>query len=340
MKGSGKKISIKELSELSGFSPATVSNALNKKRGVNPATAEQIVRLAQERGYITEDKVKSIRVVTYRDSGEVFSDSPFFSVLLESVENESRKCGYETSIINLYRRHADYEERVKAVLNDTTSGVLLIGTELTDETARPFHEAVLPLVLLDAWMPHLAFNAVLMDNEGGAMAAVEHLIEHGHKRIGYLSGGLRIQNFQARERGFRRAMEAHGLAVDEHFFLEVPPSIQGSHERLLQILAEKCEMPTAFFADNDMIALGAMQAFQTHGWRLPEDVSIVGFDDISFGEVFSPGLTTVRVHKKELGCLAVRRLIELIKKPRAVKTRIEIVNDLVVRGSVAAPRER
>ena len=218
--------------------------------------------------------------------------------------------------------------------------MLLIGTELTDETARPFHEAVLPLVLLDAWMPHLAFNAVLMDNEGGAMAAVEHLIEHGHKRIGYLSGGLRIQNFQARERGFRLAMEAHGLAVDERFLFEVPPSIQGSHERMLQILAERCEMPTAFFADNDMIALGAMQAFQTHGWRLPEDVSIVGFDDISFGEVFSPGLTTVRVHKKELGRLAVRRLIELIKKPRAVKTRIEIVNDLVVRGSVAAPRER
>ena len=137
MKGSGKKISIKELSELSGFSPATVSNALNKKRGVNPATAEQIVRLAQERGYITEDKVKSIRVVTYRDSGEVFSDSPFFSVLLESVENESRKCGYETSIINLYRRHADYEERVKAVLNDFGCAAHRHRTDRRDGTSLP-----------------------------------------------------------------------------------------------------------------------------------------------------------------------------------------------------------
>ena len=340
MKGSGKKINIKKLSELSGFSPATVSNALNKKRGVNPATAEQIVRLAQENGYISQSKVKSIRVVTYRDSGEVFSDSPFFSILLESVENESRKCGYETSIINLYRRHADYEERIKSILNDTSSGVLLVGTELTEETARPFQEASLPLVLLDAWLPHLAFNAVLMDNEGGAAAAVEHLIAHGHSRIGYLSGGLRIQNFQARERGFRRTMEAHGLPVEERFFLEVPPSIQGAHERLLQILSEKREMPTAFFADNDMIALGAMQAFQANGWHLPKDISIVGFDDISFGEVFSPGLTTIRVHKKELGRLAVKRLIELIKKPQTVKTRIETVNDLIVRGSVTAPSDR
>ena len=99
-------------------------------------------------------------------------------------------------------------------------------------------------------------------------------------------------------------------------------------------------MPTAFFADNDMIALGAMQAFQANGWHLPEDISIVGFDDISFGEVFSPGLTTIRVHKKELGRLAVKRLIELIKKPQTVKTRIETVNDLIVRGSVTAPSDR
>ena len=103
------KISVKKISELSGFSQATVSNALTGKRRVGRETAEKILRIAREHGYTMEKHVRRIRVVTYRDSGEVFSDSPFFSALLEGIENECRAQGYETAIINLYCRHEDYK---------------------------------------------------------------------------------------------------------------------------------------------------------------------------------------------------------------------------------------
>jgi len=330
------KINIKKISELSGFSPATVSNALNNKRGVNRETAEQIIRIAREHGYITESKIKSIRVVSYRDSGEVFAESPFFSSLLESVADESRKQGYETTLLNLYRRKPNYEEQLSSLLSDTSSAILLVGTELSEEDALPFYETSAPLVLLDCNFDGLPFHSVLMDNVRSVYRAVNYLIEQGHRSIGYLRGSVRIRNFQCRERGFFLAMQKAGIPVEDKYIMDVQPSIIGSHDCMNRLLDEGVELPTAFFADNDMIALGAMQALQNHGYRIPEDISIIGFDDITFSKVFSPGLTTVRVHTKELGKLAVRRLIELIKKPQRIKVCTQLCTDLVLRGSVAA----
>lgn len=331
------RINLKKISELSGFSTATVSNALNKKRGVNRETAEQILKIARQYGYITENKIKRICLVTYRDSGEVFSDSPFFSVLLESIENESRKCGYETNIFNLYRRRPDYEERLAELLNDMSSAILLMGTELSEADARPFQQAKVPLVLLDAWFDNLSFDAVLMNNEDSVSQAVQYLIGLGHKKIGYLRGGVRIRNFECRARGYQRAMEAAGLSIDPAYVFDVKPSIAGAYEAMDQFVHAGRAMPTALFADNDMIALGSMQALQKNGYRIPEDISIIGFDDISFGEVFNPGLSTIKVYKKELGQLAVRKLIEAIHEPGKVKVRSQICNELVLRGSTAAP---
>lgn len=341
------KMSIKKLSELSGFSPATVSNALNGKRSVSAETAEKITRLAQQYGYTGSaagERVERtagdgrIRVVTYRESGKVFSDSPFFSFLLEGVENECHAQGYETAVVNLYRHQADYEERVADLLADRETGILLIGTELTEETARPFADADAPLVLVDAWFDRVPFNAVLMDNEASVQRAVEYLIGQGHERIGYLKSSVSISNFERRSVGWQRALVAHGLAPDERYIFRVPPSIVGACEAMRHALDEGRELPTAFFADNDMIALGAMQTLQARGLRIPEDISIVGFDDITFSEAFTPGLTTVRVAKKELGRIAVRRLLESMRYPSDVHTRTELVNDLVIRGSVAAPK--
>ena len=156
------KINIKKLSELSGFSAATVSNALNGKRGVNHETAQQILALAREYGYVPASRIQSIRLVTYRDSGEVFSDAPFFSDLIESIENESRRNGYETKLVNLYRREADYEQQVEDLLGDTSSAILLVGTELSEEDAKVFLNAQVPLVLLDCAFENLPFQLSLI----------------------------------------------------------------------------------------------------------------------------------------------------------------------------------
>jgi len=329
------KISIKKISELSGFSPATVSNALNNKKGVNRDTSEQIFKIAQEYGYLNETKIKNIKVVTYRDSGKVFSDSPFFSALLEGVENASRQSGYETTIFNLYRNSPDYEERVNQILNDTSSAILLVGTELNEQNAKAFQQAAVPLVLLDCWFENLSFNAVLMNNIDSVSQAVNYLVDHGHSQIGYLKGDVRIQNFQCRQKGYERALQEHNLTNQSKYIIEVPTTMDEVFTTVDSFLQTKPELPTAFFAENDMIALGAMKAFQKNGYRIPEDISIIGFDDISFCSVFTPALTTVRVFKQEMGQLAVQRLITLMKTNTKTKVKMQICNELVERDSVA-----
>lgn len=334
-KGTAMKVNIKKISELSGFSVATVSNALSNKRGVNKDTAEKIIRIARENGYIKDEKIKRIKMVTYRDSGEVFNESPFFSTLLDSIEGESRRSGYDVSIVNLYRHHNDFEDNVRELLNDTTSAVLLVGTEMNEEDAHIFTHAGLPLVMVDNYFESLNFDTVLMDNEDSVAKAVNYLLENGHTSIGYLQGDTRIRNFVARGRSLRRTLWENGLALDSNMVFDVQPNVVGAFEGLNRYIAQGRTMPTAFFADNDMIALGAMQALQKNGFSVPDDVSIIGFDDITLGEAFSPGLTTISVDIKAMGRLAVRRLIEQIQNRDDARSCTRLYNKLVVRGSVA-----
>lgn len=337
-RSSGTRVSVKRISELAGVSTATVSNALNGKRGVNAETAQKVLRIAKEQGYILKDAAKKIRVVTYRDSGEVFYDSPFFTGLLEGIENECRQCGYETTIVNLYRQSGDYRAHLGALLSDTSSGILLLGTELTEETARDFIAPSIILVLVDVSLPRLPFHSVRMDNGAGVHLATSALLEAGHKHIGYLAGSLRIENFKCREASLRSTLREAGLALEDRHIFTVTPSIQGAHGDMLRHIRSGRELPTAFVADNDMIALGAMQALQGEGIRIPEDISLVGFDDIPFSAVFAPGLSTVHVQNLEMGRVAVRKLLELLKTPDLIPARVEIANELVLRGSIAAPK--
>ena len=333
------KVNIKKISELSGFSVATVSNALSNKRGVNKDTAERIVKIAREHGYIRDEKIKRIKMVTYRDSGEVFNESPFFSTLLDSIEAESRRSGYAVSILNLYRRHGDYEDNVRELFNDTMSAILLVGTEMGESDAKVFMEASQPLVMVDNYFENLCFDTVLMDNEDSVGKAVNYLIENGHRKIGYIQGDARIRNFISRSRGYRRALWEKGISPDEEMIFEVKPSIVGAFEGMNRYIEEGRRLPTAFFADNDMIALGAMQALQKNGFSIPDDISIIGFDDITLGEAFVPGLTTISVDIKAMGRLAVRRLVEQIQNRDEARSCTRLYNDLVIRGSVGKNKE-
>ena len=182
-------------------------------------------------------------------------------------------------------------------------------------------------------------SAVLMNNESSSRQATEYLIGKGHRKIGYLKGSVRILNFVRRCRGFQQVMQENGLDGDE-FVITVGPSIVDSYKAMQEYVAAKKPLPTAFFADNDMIALGAMKALQEGGYKVPEDISIIGFDDIPFCEAFNPGLTTMKVHNKELGEVAVHMLVELIDNNGndGLCRCTEIYNELIERGSVASPK--
>lgn len=328
------KVSIKQISEATGFSPATISNALNHKKGVNKETAAEIFRIAKELGYISEVRIAKIKFVIYKRNGLIIDDSPFFSLLIDGVEKECRNAGYEMVIQNLDRRSPDYEEQVKWIINDTASAVVLLGTELMEEDLEIYKGAKCPFLILDYWSSDMSFNGVLINNSDSARMAVEYLIDKGHQEIGYLRGNFRIKAFRSRAVGYQIALNKHNIPINSKYTFTLSTTMDGSYKDMEEYLKKKPKLPTAFFADNDMIALGAMKALQEAGYRIPEDISVIGFDDLPFCEIASPRLTTLRVSKQEMGQLAVRRISDMMKYGGDTRTKIQVCTDFVERDSV------
>lgn len=328
------KVSVRKISELTGFSPATVSNALNRKKGVNKETAEKILSVAKELGYTAEERITKIKFVIVRRNGLIIDDSAFHPAVIEGVEKKAKELGYETVFCHVDIHDMEYPIQIKEILEDTTGAVVLLGTEMLEEDYELFLQAKCRVILLDGWSDEHFFDSVLISNTDSACKAVEYLVRNGHTRIGYIGGDFRIQAFKYREIGYRRAMERHNLAINEADKVLIGTRIESAYEGMKQYLETVKEVPSAYFADNDLIAIGAMRALQERGYRIPEDVSIIGFDNISFGAISNPPLTTIHVYKREMGEMAVRELSEAIHNPNKTKTKIQVCTDFVERSSV------
>ena len=329
------KVSIRDLSKITGFSPATISNALNHKKGVNRETAEEIFRVARETGYLSANAVTKIRLLIFKKNGQIIEDTPFFQSLIEGFEEECHRLGYKMVISRADQREADYENQVREILHEQGAAVVVLATEMMDGDLEPYRNAPCPLILLDHWSESMEFNAVLINNADAARMMTEHLLNYGHKEIGYLKGSFRIKGFRSRYVGFLTALRKKKIPYREEYTVTLGTSLNDAYQDMLKYLEKNPVLPTAYFADNDMIALGAMKALQEKGYRIPEDVSIVGFDDLPFSEISSPGLTTLRVPNREMGKMAVRRAAELIEGIAAdAVTKTQVCPKIVYRDTV------
>lgn len=328
------KVNIRKISEKTGFSPATVSNALNHKRGVNKDTAAEILKTAKEMGYVVETGITRIKLVIYRDKGLIVGDTPFFSLVVDGFEKACREAGYEMVLFYLDRRGQDYEKQVENLLLDKSTAIVLYGSELTDEEAGVFRKAKTPFLVLDYWNHDMSFNGVFINNADAARMAGEYLIKKGHREIGYLKGNYRIKAFGSRSVGLQIALQKHGLELRPEYVVSLAVTMEEAYQDMLDYLKKEPKLPTAFFADNDNMALGAMQALKETGFQVPGDVSIIGFDDLPFCEIAVPRLTSLRVPKQELGRLAVREIVEMIQGKNKTKTKIQICTEFMERDSV------
>lgn len=330
------KISIKKISELTGYSPATVSNAISGRRTVSKEASDRILEAAREHGFLDHMQIKKIKFVNFKNSGTICTDTPFFTAVIEGVTKESQRLGYEVTLCTLSRQQKDYEAALEQLLNETGCAILLLATEMSPEDARPFESFAGPLVMLDCSMENMKFHTVYHSNTESMMQATEYLIACGHQNIGYLAGNIRIKNFLDRQTGYECVLARHGIALNpDHQFL-LTPTVEGSYIDMNERLLSCRDLPTAFIADNDNIALGAIRALKQHGYKIPDEISVIGFDDVPFCTISAPALTTIHVHKEKLGQIALKRLAELIPDPDkdVVRTKIQVCNELVVRDSV------
>lgn len=330
------KISVRKISEITGYSPATVSNALNYKKGVNKKTAAKIRAVAEEEGYFSKHKIKRIHFVIFKRNGLIIDGSAFHPTVIEGVEKQAKTFGFDTIYNYLDVKDSNFKNSINEIIEDRESAIVLLATEMQEEDFIPFVPAKDRIILLDGWSEEVSFDSVLISNTNSSYLATKHLIEKGHKNIGYLRGEYRIQAFKDRELGVRKALSTKGLTLKDENVVTVGTKIETAYRMMSRYLEKNKTLPTAFFADNDIIAIGTVRALKKSGYKVPKDISVVGFDDLDYCAISEPPLSTVHVYKKELGELAVKLLVSKMEEKRTICTRTEVCTELVERGSVSA----
>ena len=318
------------------MSPATVSRFL---KGERVRADERIRRAIAELGFHPRPAARSLKSGVTRSIGVVVPDvsNPFFAAVVKGVESISRQDDYNIFLYNT----EESPERENAVLRDLSGrvdGIILAPADESTEAEERLLEVAMPIVLLDREIGDGAhFDSVLVDSEGGARQAAEYLLGLGHERIGVITGPLDTTPGRARQEGFASALEAAGIDHPPELTLLGDFREEGGYQAALRLLALE-SAPTALFAANNLMTVGALRALHDMRVRVPEEVSIVGFDDLMLAELLSPPLTVVDRPMEEQGALAMRLLLNRLdgrsQKPR------EIVLDtrLVIRESCAPPR--
>lgn len=332
------KTIMQDIAKIAGVSPGTVSNALNDRKGVGKDTKEKIIKIADEIGYFRNSKKSEgrvIRLIKYKKNGHVVADTPFFSSLIEACEKECRKNGYELLISQVVYGEHTKEDVYKIVNHHKIDGILLVATEMDESDFKYFDGIEIPIVVIDSYFKEVNYDYVAINNTKGAYSATKYLIDNGHENIGVLGSNIEIKNFKYRFEAYKKTLETFNLEFNESNNVYVDPTIEGAYNDFKAYLEKnRNDLPTAFFVLNDIIALGAIKAMNEEGINVPNDVSLVGFDDIPFSSYSNPGVTTVRVHTKTMGKTAVKRLIESIENDIEITLKIEVNTELIERESV------
>ncbi len=333
------KIRVRDIAAKAKVSPATVSNALNSKPGVSPKVADRIIRIATEMGYDppkskAEPERKYIRMVVYKSHGLVVMDTQFFAELIESIQRECKSEGLELMITHLHAKDEDLTARAQEIRNEDCMGILLLGTEMSTEELVLFTPCKSTLVVLDNLFRHEHVHSVVMNNYDAGFQATNALYEAGHRDIGHITSTVSFSNVRYRRKGYQASLEGNGLQVTPDSLWFVTPTLEGAYQDMLRLLESGRKLPTAFFAGNDIMAVGCMRAMHDKGIRIPEDVSIIGMDDMALCLISTPPLSTVKVFRHEMGVAAVQTLLSVAARMKTGVLKTELSVDLVERASV------
>lgn len=330
---------MKEVARAAQVSVATVSHVINGTRFVSPALAERVQEAMRGLGYTPDATARSLRVRRTQTIGLVIPDNsnPFFAQLAQVIEEEGFEAGY-TTILGNSTEQAERERRyVETLVSKRVDGLIAALSRDDDGSlAAILGPSRIPLVVIDRDVRMPGADVVVYDNAGGARAATRHLLELGHVHIGCIAGPADVRPAAERVEGFRGALREAGLALQEEHVVEGDFHYDGGRSAAARLLDESDGL-TAIVAGNDLMAAGAMRLLAERGLRVPEDVSVVGFDDAPLAEMVSPALTTVRQPLQAMAQTAVSLLLERIAGTDGGVQRRVLPTELVVRGSTAPP---
>ena len=333
----GRGVTITEIAREAGVSVPTVSRVVNGRGDVAAATRDRVEALLRQHGYRRPLRARPVARAGLLDLVFNDLDSPWAVEIIRGVEDVAHGAGAGTVVSAVHRQTTSARQWMGNLRARASDGVILVTSDLAPTLAEELHEAAVPVVVVDpAGVPAVDVPTIGATNWAGGLSATQHLVGLGHRRVAHISGPAGLLCSRARLDGYRAGLESAGLALDPGLVRE-GDFYQESGLREASALLELDDPPTAVFAASDQIALGVYEAVRRKGLRVPDDVSVVGFDDLSLAAWASPPLTTVRQPLAEMGGLAARTVLAMAAGEAVPNPRVELATSLVVRASTATP---
>jgi LacI family transcriptional regulator len=336
---------IRDVAQLAGVSTMTVSRVINRSGYASEAARRRVDRAVAELGYVPNAVARQLRSKRTRTIALVVSDitNPFFTVIARGVEDAARQRDHAVIFVNTDESQTLENDYLRILMGRQVDGVLLVPAGNSAEPFRLLRSQKIPVVVLDRRVQVRQVDEVRCDSEAGAYALVRHLIGLGHRRIAAITGRRTIATAVDRVAGYERALTDAGITHDPELIRSDSFSLSGGHRRMQEILAI-APRPTAVFAANNFIAFGALQALREAGLRVPDDMSLVTFDDLPEGWQEEPFLTVLAQPAYEIGRQAAELLFERLEGPARPARRVIILpGELIVRrssGPVPSPGPR
>ena len=331
-----KQITIEDVAAQADVSRQTVSRVLTGRDQVADETRARVLAVVDELGYRPNKVAQGLVTRHTYAVGLAVGDitNPFFPEVARGVLDAAQAKGYNVFLCNTDGNPQQELYILQSLATHAVDGIILYPSYESDDNLKVFVEQYRPLVVINHLFEHPGVSQVMMDSYQGARLAVDYLVSKGHVAIGMLAGVLNPSSDRVRRiRGFREALAAHGLpALNGRIAPSRGPTLECGYEAARQLLSQYPRV-TAIFAYNDLLALGAIRACKDLGRRVPADCAIVGFDDIQWAATATPSLTTVRVHKYDLGQQAMNRLLAMLDDPEATFPPLYLDVELVIRES-------
>ena len=319
-------------------SRSTVSRVLNNKwedYGISQATADKIISKAKDLHYIKNEAALSLRLKKTFTIGVIVKDitNPFYSQLVKFVENALYTKGYNIIICNTGYDLDKENGHINILLSRWVDGIILSPIQKSIENISIIKFRNVPLVLFDCNIDEMKADYVLVDNEAGTMKAIEYLISQGHKEIGYIGGNSYDSNNRLRYAGYRKSMQLASLSIHKNYVKHGRYTFKHGYDSATEILRSK-NVPTAFFTANNRIMLGACKGIMDCGLQIPDDISIIGFDDFETATMLPNPLTVIRQPVQEMALNAVALLLSRVDKTNNIPYVTSLLKtELVIRNS-------
>ncbi|WP_249963409.1 substrate-binding domain-containing protein [Histophilus somni] len=326
---------MKDIARIAQVSTSTVSHVINNSRFVSEEIRQKVMAVVEQLNYTPSALARSLKVKETKTIGMLVttSDNPFFAEVVASVERYCRQHHYHLILCNTNDDSICLQENLQNLIRKQVDGLLLMCTDSAFETS-PLNLTV-PTVIMDWWPTELSADKIFEDSEQGGYLATRTLIEHQHHDIAIITGNLKKPLARNRLKGYKQALQEYNIPIRDKWIIESHFNFEGGVKGMEQLLQLK-QRPSAVFACSDTIAVGAYQAVWRHGLSVPEDISIIGYDNIHLAQYLSPPLSTVHQPKDEFAHLAVDTLLQRIKNPTESYRTLTLKPEIVLRQSICS----